>query len=183
MEKGKFHLFAKYDFQVAEADTVVHVKVDIPADKYLLKYMRLRLIDKNETSKRYCSQTEGQRIFNVMKLENLVLQPNGGKGYTLIIEGVPPYNTNPEGNQLQVEVISNRADFALEESQQVEPFEYVDKYAPSKYGIVFKEKLFVGPDHTSAAFNIRLRKNGHDLPEKRLFKVEILDQSKVIYSQ
>lgn len=118
-----------------------------------------------------------------MKLENLVLQPNGGKGYTLIIEGVPSYNTNPEGNQLHVEVISNRADFALEESQQVEPFEYVDKYTPSKYGIVFKEKLFVGPDHTSAAFNIRLRRNGQDMSEKRLFKVEILDQSKVIYSQ
>jgi len=40
----------------------------------------------------------------------------------------------------------------------------MDKYAPSKYGIIFKEKLFVGPDHTSAGFNIRLRnKEGKDL--------------------
>lgn len=118
-----------------------------------------------------------------MKIENMVLQPNGGKGYSLIIEGVPPYTTQPEGNQLQVEVITNRAEFALEEVQQVEPFEYVDKYAPSKYGIIFKEKIFVGPDHTSAAFNIRLRKAASDLAEKRLFKVEILDQGRVIYSQ
>ena len=53
LERGKFHLFAKYDFQVAEADTVLHVKVDIPNDKYLLKYMRISLIDKGETSKKY----------------------------------------------------------------------------------------------------------------------------------
>lgn len=35
-----------------------------------------------------------------MKIENMVLQPNGGKGYSIVIEGVPPYNTATEGNQL-----------------------------------------------------------------------------------
>jgi hypothetical protein len=102
---------------VTEADTAIHLRVDIPNDKYLLKYMRLRLIDKGKTSKRYCTQTEGQRIFNVLKFENLVLQPNGGKGYSIIIEGVPPYNTSAEGNQLQIELISNRPDLSLEEIQ------------------------------------------------------------------
>ena len=53
LEKGKYHIFGKYDFQVNEADTVMHLKVDIPNDKYLLKYMRLRLIDKAQTSKKY----------------------------------------------------------------------------------------------------------------------------------
>jgi hypothetical protein len=82
LEKGKYHIFGKFDFQVNEPDTVMHLRVDIPNDKYLLKYMRLRLIDKAHTSKKYGTQTEGQRIFNVMKAENLVLQPNGGKGYS-----------------------------------------------------------------------------------------------------
>ncbi len=63
----------------------------------------------------------------------------------------------------------------------MEPFEYGDKYVPWKYGIIFKEKIFVGPDHTSAALNIRLKRGGGDLAEKRLFKVEVLDQGKVIY--
>ena len=116
MEKGKYHLFGKYDFQVTEADTALHLKVDVPNDKYLLKYMRLRLIDRGHTSKRFSTQTEGQRIFNVMKFENLILQPNGGKGYSIIIEGVPPYNTATEGNQLQLELISNRPELNLEES-------------------------------------------------------------------
>ena len=48
-----------------------------------------------------------------MKIENLNLKPNNGKGYTLMIEGVMPYNTT-EG-QLQVEVLSNKDNFALEE--------------------------------------------------------------------
>ncbi len=182
LEKGKYHLFGKYDFQVAEADTAMHLKVDIPNDKYLLKYMRMRLIDKGATSKKYGTQTEGQRIFNVTKFENLVLQPNAGKGYSIVIEGVPPYNTAAEGNQLQIELISNRPDLNLEEVQQVEPFEYGDKYAPSKYGIIFKEKLFVGPDNTSAAFNIRLRKGGQDLEDKRLFRIDIYDQGRIIYT-
>jgi hypothetical protein len=62
--------------------------------------MRIRLVDKGKTTKRYNTQTESQRIFTVMKFENLILQPNSGKGYSFIIEGVPPYNTSPEGNQL-----------------------------------------------------------------------------------
>lgn len=60
----------------------------------------------------------------------------------------------------------------------------MDKYAPSKYGIIFKEKLFVGPDHTSAGFNIRLKnKDNKDLEQHRLFRVEIFDQGKVIFTE
>jgi len=50
-----------------------------------------------------------------MKVENLVLQPNGGKGYSFQIAGIPPYNTATEGNQLQLEMISNKPDLNLEE--------------------------------------------------------------------
>jgi hypothetical protein len=71
---------------------------------------------------------------------------------------------------------------ALEEIQQVEPFEYTDKYVPWKYGIIFKEKIFVGPDNTSASFNFRLRRDGKDLEEKRLFRLDVLDHGKVIYT-
>ena len=109
-----------------------------------------------------------------MKIENLNLST--GK-YCLMIEGVMPYNTN-EG-QLSIEVISNRENFQLEEIQHVEPVEYTDKYYQSKYGIIFKEKIVVGLDHTSTAFNIRLKRNGEYLDRmedmKRLFRIEVLD--------
>jgi hypothetical protein len=52
-------------------------------------------------------------------------------------------------------------------------------YHPSKYGIIFKEKVYVGPDHTTAALNIRLRKEGREFDKieglKRLFKIQVLD--------
>ena len=41
-------MFAKYDFQIHEPDTHIQLKADIPNDKYLLKYLRMKLIDKNE---------------------------------------------------------------------------------------------------------------------------------------
>lgn len=65
----------------------------------------------------------------------------------------------------------------------MEPLEYLDKYTPWKYGIIFKEKIYVGPDHTSAALNIRLKKGGHDLADKRLFRLDVYDRDKVIFSQ
>ena len=33
----------------------MHLRVDIPQDKYLLKYMRLKIVDKEITSKKYCT--------------------------------------------------------------------------------------------------------------------------------
>lgn len=59
-------------------------------------------------------------------------------------------------------MLTNKDNFALEEVQQVEPLEYSDKYAPTKYGIIFKEKVYTGPDHTSASFNIKLKKEGRE---------------------
>ena len=41
-------MFAKYDFNIHDDDTKINLKVDIPNDKYLLKYMRLKIIDKSD---------------------------------------------------------------------------------------------------------------------------------------
>lgn len=71
----------------------IHLKVDIPNDKYLLNYMRLKIVDKSQTSRKYLTHTENHLLLNSMKLENMLFPPNGGKGYQLIIEGVMPYNT------------------------------------------------------------------------------------------
>lgn len=74
-----------------------------------------------------------------------------------------------------MEVLTNRDNFALEEQLQVEPLEYSDKYAPSKYGIIFKEKVYTGPDHTAATINIKLKKEGREFDKiegfSKLFKL------------
>jgi hypothetical protein len=69
------------------------LKVDIPNDKYLLKFMRIKIVDKNDSNRKYNTQAEKQLLLNSTKLENMVFSPNNGKGYSIIIEGVPPYNT------------------------------------------------------------------------------------------
>ena len=49
--------------------------------------------------------------------------------------------------------------------------EYCDKYVPSKYGIIFKEKVYISPqDHTSTALNIKLQKGGVDFRDAGLMK-------------
>ena len=50
---------------------------------------------------------------NQMNLADLKLKPNGPGGYSLIVEGVMPYNT-AEG-QLVIDTLSNSESFALQE--------------------------------------------------------------------
>jgi len=68
-----------------------------------------------------------------------------------------------------------------------EPLEYVDKYYPSKYGIIFKEKIVIGPEHVATAFNVKLKQDGTDFDKienmKKLFKFQVLDQGKVIFQK
>lgn len=75
----------------------------------------------------------------------------------------------------------------MEEVIHTEPLEYSDKYYPSKYGIIFKEKVIVGPEQASAAINIRLKKEGKEFDKiegmKKLFRFEVLDHGKPIYTK
>jgi len=97
-----------------------------------------------------------------------------------------PYNTT-EG-QLMIDLNTNQENFELHEIVGCEPIEYTDVYTPSKYGIILKEKVFISPtEATAISMNIRLSKDGTDLSElesvKRHFKLEILDNGKVIHSK
>ena len=97
----------------------------------------------------------------------------------MILEGVMPYNSN-EG-QVVIDTLCNKEEFALTEVIQCEPLEYVDNYVPSKYGIIFKEKVVISPtDHTNATMNIRMLKNGEEFDgiegmKPKYFRVDILD--------
>lgn len=59
----------------------------------------------------------------------------------LIIEGKIPYIAN-EGS-IEVNIVSRKADLVVEQIENLEPVEYTDKYVPTKYGIIFRERLFV----------------------------------------
>jgi hypothetical protein len=58
---------------------------------------------------------------------------------------------------------------------------------PTKYGIIFKEKILISPtDHTSASLNIKLLKSGVEFGkidnfEPKYFHLEVLDNGKPIF--
>lgn len=67
----------------------------------------------------------------------------------------------------------------MDEIMHTEPIEYSDKYFPSKYGIIFKEKVVIGPESVNFALNVRLKKDGKEFDKwenfRKLFRFEVLD--------
>lgn len=96
-----------------------------------------------------------------------------------------PYNTT-EG-QIQIDALSNSEQFELTEIVGCEPIEYTDSYTPSKYGIIFKEKIFTSPsDPTLASINVKLSQNGQSFNNHgllRYFKVQVLDNDECIFEK
>lgn len=189
LQAGKYQLLGKYDFQITDDNTVVGVKVDAPADRFLLNYLRLKVLDKSHESPSGVDRTEAHKVMclNQLDVADLKLKSNGGAGYCLLVEGVPPYNTT-EG-QLVIDTFSSTETFALQEVTHCEPVEYSDDYVPTKYGVIFREKVMISPvDHTSASLNIKLLKDGKEFGsvegmKPKYFKLEILDNGVPIYSQ
>lgn len=141
--------------------------------------MRAKIIDKSLSQ----NQTAGHLTLNNLNIQGLNL-PKNDAGYTFIVEGMMPYNT-PEG-QIQVDVQSKSDQLVFDEIIGTEPVEYTDAYKPWKYGIIFKEKIVqAAVDNIIASVNIRLLKNGKDLPRdvQRAFRFEILDNNKVIFTK
>jgi hypothetical protein len=156
---------------------VINLKLNCPTDKYLLDYMRIKIVDKSAD----LHQAGAPITLHSTYIENMSL-PQNDVGYCFIIEGNMPYNTN-EG-QLTIDVNTNQETFDFTEAVGCEPVEYSDKYVPSKYGIIFKEKIYISPtDHTSTAINIKLLKDGQDFRDAGLMKhyfFQILDNDKII---
>lgn len=165
-QSGRYQLFGKYELNVPEKenedeeDCKLDLKVDMPTDKYLLDYMRLKIIDRSKTSdESHMTETGKVTTINKMALNNFVLKENGGAGYYLAIEGVMPYNTGD--GPINIDTLCNKEAFEMKDVVQCEPLEYEDSYVPTKYGIIFKEKIIISPtDMTNAAINIKLLKKG-----------------------
>jgi len=82
---------------------------------------------------------------------------------------------------------TNQEALELQEIIGCEPVEYVDKYIPSKYGIIFKEKVLISPaEHTLVSLNVKLNKNEQSLRElglSKFFVFQILDNGKLIFEK
>ncbi len=75
------------------------------------------------------------------------------KKYLLLIEGKLPYVAQ-EGT-LEMNILSKKPEIQLEPVENLDPQEFYDKYVPTKYGIIFRERLFVNNEVQGSAY-IRL---------------------------
>jgi len=112
----------------------------------MLKYLRLKITEL--TDKTYKSDEDFQtgvvtfpleKTYYATKSVPIVLEPK--KKYQVILEGRMSETIN-EG-ALEFDILFRNPDFTVDVVEQVEPLEYVDKYVPTKYGILFRERLFV----------------------------------------
>ena len=134
----------KFEFQVEEAETECVFRVS-HTDKYLHSFMRMKVVDRQQRvvdSVRDLTEAHTVNTLNTLTTQKMTFQPNDGAGYVLLVEGMMPFNVG-EGT-LSLDVFTNREALALEQVEQLDPLEYTDRFAPNKYGIVFKEKIFVG---------------------------------------
>jgi hypothetical protein len=73
LQANKHQILGKYEFNVTEDDTVVHIKVDAPADRYLLNYMRIKIVDRSpvvQGQEKDNTETEKVVVLNHMNLSN-----------------------------------------------------------------------------------------------------------------
>jgi hypothetical protein len=126
--------------------------------------MRLKIVDKSgqqgegedELSlNQKLSESTSITTLNAVKTEKITFQPNGDKGYSIICEAILPYDVFTI--TFDLEMITNHQELELERIEMLEPLTYTDVYTPYKYGIIFKEKVYIG-QQTSAAMSIILKK-------------------------
>ena len=127
-------------------------------DPNMLQFAKLILIDRDS------SPNELNYIFldiSVLETQRLVFPPNT-KGYRLLLVILSPGNI-PEGTVTVDILTKNNETLKAVAGEMMDPIEFSDKYVPNKYGIIFKEQLFV-PDEVHFSLHARMRKGGLPLP-------------------
>ena len=133
-------------------------------DRYLLPYLRLKLIDRNQ-----CKAGENINIGVTETGENcsrnlgsnrshwITLSPNEEMGYILLLEGILPYSI--KGDTFKLSILSDKESLNAEQMELEEPMELGDVYVPYKYGNIFQERVWIG-DEATISLHLRLRHGG-----------------------
>ena len=74
MQAGKYQMLAKYEYSgpEGETDATVSLKVDMPADRFLMNFMRLKIVEKNAED---ATEASNVTIVNSMCLQDLKIAP------------------------------------------------------------------------------------------------------------
>mgnify|MGYP003458641604 CR=1 len=56
---------------------------------------------------------------------------------------------------LELQILAKEEGLSIEQSEQVEPVKFIEKYVPNKYGIICKERIFTNTDN-NATITVKL---------------------------
>ncbi|KAL4452822.1 hypothetical protein ABPG74_002387 [Tetrahymena malaccensis] len=158
MEEKKYHVFFRFRIPQQEHETLFLMKVKSTTDNHMLKYLRLKLVEEDSEGQGVMLNTiqgVNKNLYeSTFSLSNyLRLSIREHTNYYLVLEGEPPYSI-AEG-ALQVDFYYKNPELTFENLEHVEPLQYIEKYIPTKYGIIFREKLYVG-EQTIASFHLKI---------------------------
>lgn len=147
LDKERYHLYFKYKISNIEKSHNLIIRIKTSSETYLLKYLRFRLTDLQQSlndSQLEGVQHEGVYLYPEEQVQELLdynkFFIKQGSSYTLLLESRLP-NSFPEG-QFEVEILY-KGSLNIDIIENLEPFEYMDRYQPNKYGIIFRERLFL----------------------------------------
>jgi hypothetical protein len=88
-QPNRFHQFGRYNFEITEEQgpVRVNIKLDTPADRFLLDYMRIKVVTKDKAGELMTNDIE---TFN-QKETGVTTFETGS--YTVLVEGAMPYAT------------------------------------------------------------------------------------------
>lgn len=155
LETERSHLFLKWRISgVPDKETVMLIRIKTASEPYLNRFLRYKLIEIKENKED--RHLEGvfypkeEQIQEVLDYNRFILAP--GTCYSLLLESRAPFSFI-EGT-LEVEFLY-KAGLNIDLVENLEPFEFSDRYLPNKYGVLFRERVFF-PDDTQASFFLRL---------------------------
>lgn len=155
---NKGFLYIPFKIEITSEETQgTMIKVSC-TDPNMLQFAKLILIDRDQ------STNELNYIYldlNVLETQRLTFPPNQ-KGYRLLLVVFTSGNL-PEGT-VTVDIVAKSGEVLKAiAGDMMDPVEYSDRYVPNKYGIIFKEQLFV-PEEVHFSLHIRMRKGGLPVP-------------------
>ena len=97
-----------------------------------------------------------QEIVNVQQLNRLVLQKNSQ--YILLVEGQLADSVNEEG-LLELEILyqgdqDTHESLLITQYELNDQHEYIDRYIPNQYGLIFTDKLFLQQLHSDSLLGL-----------------------------
>ena len=160
MKAARYYVLFRCNIKCKERSDCI-LKLNMP-DKYLLDCLRIHVINLSQPGSADGKVKDAELWQGARTLvnPNLPFKLEAG-GHSIVCDIIAPYNVEPK--KLGVILATSKE---LEEFTNVEleeQAEYADQYTPYKYGVIFRERIYV-PGDAALSLHVRLKKGGQAHP-------------------